>query len=36
MNWELANGALYIIGGITFVVGSVFFLPQYEEFLDIG
>jgi len=36
LNWELTNGILYIIGGITFVIGSVFFLPQYEEFLDIG
>lgn len=36
LNWELANGILYIVGGITFVIGSVFFLPRYEELLDVG
>ncbi len=35
-NWELANGLLYIIGGITFIVGSIFFLPRYEELSDVG
>lgn len=34
--WELANGILYIVGGVTFVVGSVCFLPKYENLFDIG
>ncbi|NBD32757.1 MAG: hypothetical protein GVY17_07300 [Cyanobacteria bacterium] len=35
-NWELTNGILYIVGGITFVIGSVFFLPRYEHLFDVG
>lgn len=34
--WELANGILYIIGGLTFIIGSIFFLPRYEHLSDIG
>ncbi len=35
-NWELFNAILYLIGGITFIIGSVFFLPKYEALLDVG
>lgn len=33
---ELFNAILYMIGGITFIIGSVFFLPRYEALLDVG
>lgn len=35
-NWESANAVLYLIGGLTFIAGSVFFLPKYEAFADWG
>ncbi|MFP4254697.1 MAG: YrhK family protein [Halothece sp.] len=34
--WEIINSILYIIGGVTFIIGSIFFLPQYEELFDLG
>lgn len=34
--WEIINSILYIVGGITFVIGSIFFLPKYEELFDVG
>ncbi|MFW6296020.1 MAG: YrhK family protein [Halothece sp.] len=35
-NWELINAILYIVGGFTFIIGSIFFLPTYESLSDIG
>jgi hypothetical protein len=35
-NWELSNAILYIVGGTSFVVGSVFFLPKHEPLSDLG
>ena len=35
-NWGLTNAILYIVGGTSFVIGSIFFLPEYEIFSDIG
>lgn len=35
-NWESVNALLYIVGGMTFIMGSIFFLPRYEELSDIG
>jgi predicted membrane channel-forming protein YqfA (hemolysin III family) len=35
-NTELTNAVLYLVGGVTFIIGSVCFLPQYENLFDIG
>ena len=35
-NWESFNSVLYLLGGLTFVSGSIFFLPQYEKNADTG
>jgi VIT1/CCC1 family predicted Fe2+/Mn2+ transporter len=32
MAWQWVSAFLYIIGGILLVVGSVLFLPKYEEY----
>ena len=29
--WESINAACYLVGGITFIAGSVFFLPGQNE-----
>ena len=34
--WESVNSILYVIGGLTFVVGSVFFFPVLDVELDWG
>jgi hypothetical protein len=34
--WESANAILYLIGGLTFMGGSVFFFPEHESHADIG
>lgn len=34
--WETINAVLYKLGGLTFVVGSVFFFPALDPLLDIG
>jgi len=34
--WESANALLYLIGGITFIIGSIFFFPQNESWSDVG
>ena len=28
--WEAANGVLYLLGGLTFIAGSIFFLPAIQ------
>lgn len=34
--WETINAILYKIGGLLFVIGSVFFFPRYEAYADWG
>lgn len=34
--WESLNAILYKIGGLTFVVGSVFFYPALSAYLNVG
>jgi len=34
--WESVNAILYVIGGLTFVIGSVFFFPAAEADIDWG
>ena len=34
--WETINAVLYKIGGLMFVIGSVFFFPYYEAYADLG
>lgn len=35
-SWEAANAILYVIGGATFIAGSICFLPTYEDLGDLG
>ncbi|MDJ1176719.1 YrhK family protein [Roseofilum capinflatum] len=34
--WESINAILYLVGGLAFIVGSVFFLPVYERLANTG
>jgi hypothetical protein len=34
--WETINAVLYKLGGLLFVIGSVFFFPYYEAYADLG
>jgi len=34
--WESVNAILYLVGGLAFIVGSVFFLPIYERLANTG
>lgn len=34
--WETANAAIYALGGLVFIVGSVFFFPALSELRDFG
>ena len=34
--WENTQAIIYIIGGISFIVGSVFFFPALGRFMNIG
>jgi len=36
LDWESINAILYIVGGLTFIAGSIFFLPRYDSLSDIG
>ncbi len=36
INWELSSAILYIVGGISFIIGSIFFLPKHEPYSDFG
>lgn len=36
ISWESTNAILYLVGGISFIMGSIFFLPQYEALSDLG
>ncbi|MDJ1182629.1 YrhK family protein [Roseofilum casamattae] len=35
-SWESVNAILYLIGGFAFIIGSIFFLPRYEESIAVG
>jgi len=35
-DWESINAILYIVGGLTFIAGSIFFLPRYDTLSDTG
>ena len=35
-DWGSINAILYILGGLTFIAGSVFFLPRYDTLSDTG
>ncbi|PSO49589.1 MAG: hypothetical protein BRC33_06400 [Cyanobacteria bacterium SW_9_44_58] len=35
-NWETINAILYLVGGFSFIIGSIFFLPQFYNLSDIG
>jgi len=34
--WETINAVLYLIGGMVFIVGSIFFFPMFEAYVNIG
>lgn len=34
--WETLNAALYKIGGVTFIAGSILFFPRFEAHADLG
>jgi hypothetical protein len=34
--WEARNTLVYEAGGVMFIIGSVFFLPVYEEYVAVG
>lgn len=34
--WEAANAAIYNIGGLVFMIGSVLFFPRFSAYADIG
>ena len=34
--WEMINAVLYKIGGILFIVGSIFFFPRFKAYADLG
>jgi hypothetical protein len=36
LQWETINAFLYKIGGIVFIVGSVFFFPAFAAYADTG
>eukprot|EP00121_Abeoforma_whisleri_P005305 Awhi_evm1s4805 len=36
INFEVFNFVAYLIGGLFFIIGSVFFLPQYEQYANAG
>ena len=34
--WEMINAVLYKIGGLLFIVGSIFFFPRFVAYADLG
>jgi hypothetical protein len=36
MTWQWVSAFLYIVGGLFLVIGSVLFLPEYEDYADVG
>lgn len=36
LRWETINAILYKIGGLSFVIGSIFFFPALDRFSDTG
>lgn len=35
-DWESLNAIFYLVGGMAFIAGSIFFLPRYDSISDIG
>ncbi|MFO8031872.1 MAG: YrhK family protein [Desulfohalobiaceae bacterium] len=34
--WESINAALYKLGGLVFILGSIMFLPSMQKYMDLG
>ena len=34
--WETINAVFYKIGGVLFIIGSIYFFPRFEAYADIG
>lgn len=34
--WETINTAVYLLGGVIFIVGSVLFFPKFSKYADVG
>lgn len=34
--WETVNAVLYKVGGVSFIVGSIFFFPRFGAYEDVG
>ncbi|MEZ9710712.1 YrhK family protein [Vibrio breoganii] len=34
--WESLNAIVYKVGGVIFILGSICFLPRFEDYVDIG
>lgn len=34
--WEIINACCYLTGGVIFIAGSILFLPDYEEHVNVG
>ena len=34
--WETVNAILYKVGGVSFIVGSIFFFPSFGAYEDVG
>lgn len=34
--WEKINAVSYEIGGLLFIIGSIFFLPRFDAYVDLG
>jgi len=34
--WETINAVIYKVGGVLFIIGSLFFFPRFEAHADIG
>lgn len=35
-DWESVNAVVYLVGGIAFIIGSIFFFPELESLADVG
>jgi hypothetical protein len=34
--WETINTAVYLLGGVVFIIGSVLFFPKFSNYSDVG
>ncbi len=35
-SWESVSSTVYLVGGVLFIIGSIFFFPQYKSLADLG